>query len=214
MTRAMLKTAAKQQLKGKWITGVLAVLCTMLIAMAASFIGQALSTVYSVYDGTAGIICAVLGLIIGIAATILSCGLALGLTKFFLNVVKGENAEVKDIFGMLKYSFKAFGLVFMISLFTLLWSCLFIIPGIIAAFRYSQAIIIMAENPEIGIMEAIRQSKEMMVGHKMELFVLSLSFIGWSILASITVIGVLWLEVYAETTYTNFYLNLRYGQNA
>ena len=102
---------------------------------------------YSVYDGTAGIICAVLGLIIGIAATILSCGLALGLTKFFLNVVKGENAEVKDIFGMLKYSFKAFGLVFMISLFTLLWSCLFIIPGIIAAFRYSQAIIIMAENP-------------------------------------------------------------------
>lgn len=115
---------------------------------------------------------------------------------------------------MLKYSFKAFGLVFMISLFTLLWSCLFIIPGIIAAFRYSQAIIIMAENPEIGIMEAIRQSKEMMVGHKMELFVLSLSFIGWSILASITVIGVLWLEVYAETTYTNFYLNLRYGQNA
>lgn len=63
-------------------------------------------------------------------------------------------------------------------------------------------------------MEAIRQSKEMMVGHKMELFVLSLSFIGWSILASVTVIGVLWLEVYAETTYTNFYLNLRYGQNA
>ena len=156
----------------------------------------------------------VLGLIIGIAATILSSGLALGLTKFFLNVAKGENAEVKDIFGMLKYSFKAFGLVFMISLFTLLWSCLFIIPGIIAAFRYSQAIIIMAENPEIGIMEAIRQSKEMMVGHKMELFVLSLSFIGWSILASITVIGVLWLEVYVETTYTNFYLNLRYGQNA
>ena len=85
-----------------------------------------------------------------------------------------------------------------------------IIPGIIKGIAYSQAMYILAENPEIGGREAISKSQEMMRGHKMEYFILLLSFIGWSILASLT-FGLLyiWLIPYMNATYANFYQSIK-----
>jgi len=86
---------------------------------------------------------------------------------------------------------------------------LLIIPGIIFAYAYSQALRIIAENPDMEIMEGLRKSKEMMKGHKWELFVFQLSFIGHFLLTVITfgIYGFYFLPYY-QTCQVNYYLHL------
>lgn len=92
------------------------------------------------------------------------------------------------------------------SIYTLLWSLLFIIPGIIASYSYAMTSYILAEHPEITASEAIDASKEMMDGNRWRLFCLHFSFIGWSILASLTLgIGNLWLNPYRQAAEAAFY---------
>uniref|UniRef100_UPI000AD4E94B DUF975 family protein n=1 Tax=Clostridium sp. NkU-1 TaxID=1095009 RepID=UPI000AD4E94B len=94
----------------------------------------------------------------------------------------------------------------MVSLLTFLWALLLIIPGIIAAYRYSQAIFIMVEDPSKGIMQCIRESKEMMVGHKWEYFVLELSFILWQLLGLVTCgLAYIYVYPYMKVTFANYY---------
>ena len=63
-----------------------------------------------------------------------------------------------------------------------LWSMLFYIPGVIAAYRYSQANRCLLDDPEVGVLEAVRRSKSLMAGKKLELFSLHISFFGWKLL--------------------------------
>lgn len=92
----------------------------------------------------------------------------------------------------------------------ILWSLLLIVPGIIKVFEYAMAPFILAENPEIGALEAIHRSSAMMKGHRFDLFYLILSFIGWYFLCILTLgIGFLWLIPYAETSVAAFYENLK-----
>ena len=87
------------------------------------------------------------------------------------------------------------------GIFVFLWSMLFIIPGIVAGYRYRFALYNLCDNPSIGVMEALNMSKAQTRGHKWELFVLDLSFIGWSILCSLT-LGILsiWIMPYMQQT--------------
>ena len=85
-------------------------------------------------------------------------------------------------------------------------------PGIIAYYRYSQAFYILAENPEKGIMDCINESKAMMYGHKMDKFVLDLSFILWYLLAGVTCgIAGIYVTPYVGITNAGFYNSLKYG---
>ena len=68
------------------------------------------------------------------------------------------------------------------SIFIMLWTILLIVPGIIATLRYSQAFYILADDPSKGVMQCLKESKEMMKGNKAKLFCLELSFIGWCLL--------------------------------
>jgi uncharacterized membrane protein len=92
----------------------------------------------------------------------------------------------------------------------MLWSILFIIPGIIKALAYSQAPYIIAENPNMPVMEALRLSERMMKGKKWDFFVLNLSFFGWALL-SIPTLGLLtiWLEPYMQMSAVNFYNDVK-----
>lgn len=111
------------------------------------------------------------------------------------------------------YSLKAMGLNLFMALFIWLWSLLFIVPGIIAAYRYRLAPYLMAENPNLGIREAVNMSKELMAGNKWRLFCLHLSFIGWGILSALTCgIGDLWLNPYIYAANAAFYVD-RTGRN-
>ena len=111
-----------------------------------------------------------------------------------------------DLFSSARYLLKALGLSIMIGILVLLWSLLFIIPGIIAAYSYSQAIFVLVEDPNKGVMQCIRESKEMMIGHKWEYFVLELSFILWELLAIFTCgLGYIYVYPYMNVTLANYY---------
>ena len=93
-----------------------------------------------------------------------------------------------------------------------LWSLLLVVPGIIKGYAYSQAFYLLNDNKKLGYKEALEESEKMMDGHKWELFVLQLSFIGWSLLAVLTCgIGFLWLTPYMNTTLANYYEDLKKG---
>jgi uncharacterized membrane protein len=93
------------------------------------------------------------------------------------------------------------------SLWIFLWSLLLIVPGIIKAYSYSQMLFIMAEYPSIGPVRAMRLSKKITKGHKWDLFVMELSFLGWMILCVYMTfdIGLLWLYPYMLMSFTNAY---------
>lgn len=109
----------------------------------------------------------------------------LGIVLFFLASFRRQQVGVADVFlGFEKFG-KALGLMLFQSLFVVLWSLLFIIPGIIASIRYSQAFFILADDPDKSIRQCMNESKMMMKGNKAKYFCLGLSFIGWCILAAL-----------------------------
>ena len=121
----------------------------------------------------------------GIYSLLVTGAMDLGLTLFFLAMFRRQIVGIGDVFlGFERYG-KALGLFLFQGLFIVLWSLLFIVPGIIAAIRYSQAFFILADDPNKGIRQCMDESKMMMRGNKAKYFCLSLSFIGWAILASI-----------------------------
>lgn len=188
MNRATLKSAARRQIKGN--IGILFV-----ISLLSGLITGALSAIPLV--GT-------------IAGMLLSAAFALAVIHIYLGLTQGRKPEVADLFSEMSNILPAFCTQFLVGLFTFLWSLLLIVPGIIKACAYSQAMYILAENPGISPMEAINRSKEMMQGHKMEYFLLVLSFFGWTLLAPFT-LGILyiWLLPYMQATMANYYRSLK-----
>jgi len=162
--------------------------------------------------------CLVLGVLQGgggipfagpIIALILTGPLQLGAATFFLTFIRGGQAEFEMLFRGFKNFGNALGLHILMGIFVLLWALLLIIPGIIAALSYSQAFFLMAQDTRLGPLEALRASKEMMVGHKARLFVLGLRFIGWALLCILTLgIGFFWLSPYMSVSYAAFHDDL------
>lgn len=124
---------------------------------------------------------------------------------------EGKVPQIESIFNIYRDNFqKSFLVTFLIELFVILWALLFIIPGVIMAYAYSMSIYIAHDNPELTAMEAIQKSKEMMRGHKWDLFVLDLSFIGWILLCCLTFgLGFILLQPYIDTAHAEFYRNLK-----
>jgi len=115
----------------------------------------------------------------------------LGVTLFYMNMFRGKAASLGDVFYGFDHFVKAFGLFIIMSVLIFLWSLLLIVPGIIASFRYSQAFLILADNPEYKALDCIRESKRLMNGNKMKLLYLTLSFMGWILLFMILPFGIL-----------------------
>lgn len=148
--------------------------------------------------------------IAGVVLFVIGGGIQLGLIRYNLDLLTRENPPAfLTLFSRMSIFGRALGLRLMTGILTGLWSLLFVIPGIVAAYRYALAPYLMAEHPEIGVMEAISQSKALMRGNKWRLFCLQLSFIGWGILSTLTMgIGNLWLAPYRNAAETAFYLEL------
>ena len=137
---------------------------------------------------------------------IVSGPLLLGYTVFMIAIFRKQPTTPTEVFYGFERFGKTLGLYFMMNLFIMLWALLLIVPGIIAALRYSMAFYIMADNPDIGIMDAISESKRMMRGNKWKYFCLQLSFFGWALLACLTMgIGFFWLTPYIYTSTVGFY---------
>jgi len=139
----------------------------------------------------------------------LSVGLSYYLLDFIENKNNGDKFELL-IEGLKKSLVNSIVAGLLNMVFVFLWSLLFIIPGIIKALAYSMYPYIIADNPEIDAMEALKQSEEMMRGNKTRLLALFVSFIGWFILCIFTAgIGLFFLMPYIQTSVANFYVDLR-----
>ena len=123
--------------------------------------------------------------IVGLYGFVLEGAFTLGLCSFLLSFFRMRDINPGYLFNGFERFVKAFCLMFMIGLFSFLWGLLFVVPGIIAYLRYSQAFFILEDHPDWGVMECIAESKRIMQGNKSRFFCLNLSFIGWIFLASL-----------------------------
>ncbi|MCL2409553.1 MAG: DUF975 family protein [Oscillospiraceae bacterium] len=169
-----------------------------------------------------------------LSGTFLSFLLGLMISMFYvgfisvcLKISRGIGADYRTLLDGFAIFFKLILLIILTRIFVLLWALLFFFPAIPAYYRYRQAYYILLDNPEKGVLQCIRESKEMMRGNKMDLFLLDLSFIGWFILsfivgALLTYIGLfafpivmIWLRPYLGLTYAGYYNKLiKYSNDA
>lgn len=168
-----LRALSRWSLKDCWGAAILAsLLCDLVVEVPAIFfellLGQEnwfnISNVYSL---------------------LVTAPLSLGMTMFYLNIFRKRQTSPVEIFYGFEFILKAVLLQIIMGVLIFLQACLFIIPGIIAAYRYSLAFFVLADDPKKSAMQCIRESKYLMMGNKMSIFVLSLTFFGWCLLAAI-----------------------------
>ena len=145
----------------------------------------------------------------GLAAFILGGTLQLGYARFLLKQQDGLKPEFNDLFSQFHRFGTGFAQHFLRSLYTTLWSLLLIIPGIMASYSYAMTPFILANHPQLTAGQAIDCSKDLMAGHKMDLFILDLTFLGWDLLAGLTWnLGYLALNPYKNAAHAAFYRQL------
>lgn len=200
MNRSELKTKAKENLKGKYGDAIK----LMLITYGISFISGLIIGFIDLDETVGDLILLIITGLIGF-----------GTVSYYLKVSRNESVTYKELFSKTNMFWQYIAISLLVGIFTALWSLLFIIPGIIAALSYSLVYYIKLDNPELSTMDVIRKSKQMMQGHKWDFFVLSLSFLGWTILGLFT-LGILyfWLIPYMQVTYANFYNSLKENKTA
>ncbi len=217
MNRQELKFDAKNKMREAAVTPYVVTLIMGVILMVLSgvqfildFWGNIIGTGSSVNTGEASTYI-VSSLVFFVIYLVISTILQFGYSSYCLKVANRDGSmSYGDLFSSVRYLLKAIGLTLMISVFVLLWCILLVIPGIIAAYSYSQAIFIMVENPNKGIMQCIRESKEMMAGHKMEYFILELSFFFWMLLGGVTCgLAYIYVYPYMTVTFANYYNSLK-----
>ncbi|WP_303977851.1 DUF975 family protein [Streptococcus danieliae] len=192
MNQTELKKQAKNRLSGNWTWAVILSLLTFTLPSMLAFLTSGFGGILAIFF-TASRQMAFLNLLDQEKEEDI-------LTAVFTSFRQGRFVPVL-ITGLLQY------------LFLILWSLLFIIPGFIKIYSYSMANYIIedlvAQGREIEPTEAITKSRMLMDGHKLELFFLDLSFLGWALLVPFTFgIGSFWLIPYQLTTRAAFYRQL------
>ena len=220
MNRVELKNKAKGMIKGNlWYILkplVIFAVCAFVISFVAvildSVLGLDKTEVVKLADGIettnhTGVISSIAGIFVSVASSVFMVGYAM----YILAFVRGKKLEMNDIVDFMK---KHWLVAFLTSLIAglIIAGCtlLLIIPGIIAAFGLVFYQEVCADNPEMRAIDIIKKSWNMTKGHKMDIFVLGLSFIGWCLLAGLT-LGLLyiWLYPYMVVTMTLAYEELK-----
>ncbi|MCR5351940.1 MAG: DUF975 family protein [Bacteroidales bacterium] len=206
------KNAALDRLRGNWVPTVIAsliVIFTELILIGCVQVPYYLQMGFSAYGGTAG------------GSLLLGIFFLYPLLVGFENALRllyerGDDRVTGNMvrIALSNYLHKVGGMLLMF-LKIALWSFLLVLPGFVMAFAYSMTPYILEEYPEIGAWEASTRSREMMRGHKFDLFWLLLSFIGWGLLSILTLgVGLIWLLPYMDTSMAAFYNDLKAEQKA
>lgn len=199
MERAVLKSNAKAQLKGKWGSAVLSFLVGVIITSIFSGISNFVDS-----NG--------LKAVLEILTLLVTGAICYGFCNISLMFANNNDIEIGDLFSGFngKVYLKTLGLTILVGLAVIIGFVLLIIPGIVVGLMYSQSFFILCEDNNKGIIQCMKESSDMMKGHKWELFVLELSFILWDILCIITFgIASLWVTPYIYVTYANYYKELK-----
>lgn len=192
------KNAALAALKGNWKQAVLITFVMFAIAVVPSLLGESESTFAAILS-IALSVCVLMPLSVGIYAA-------------FRRLYNEGHPEIaKNTFNAAFENWAHnVGGVLLMAVYIFLWTLLLIIPGLIKSFSYSLTPLILNERPELSANEAIDLSMKMMDGHKLDLLILYLSFIGWYLLAFLTLfIGMLWVAPYQYTTFVAFYEDVK-----
>ncbi|MDO4199805.1 MAG: DUF975 family protein [Clostridia bacterium] len=147
---------------------------------------------------------------IGLAVLLFAPVLTLGVHYVYLKATTEEKPHFSEMFSKMSQFGTAFLTSLLSAIFIILWTLLLIIPGIIAAYSYSMRYYVLADHPDYSAMDAIRESKGIMKGHKFELFVLQISFIWWILLCVVTLgLASLYVIPYMEMAKANFYNKIK-----
>lgn len=203
MNRVELKEKARKSLQGKYGQAIIMTIIFGIITSAAQIVP-------TFFRGGSEITLSIVQLICIVITALLTSFFLLGNVSFYLKISRGEEVTWQELFSKTSLWKVCFLTTILVNVFTAMWTLLFIIPGIIAALSYSMVHYILLDNENMSALEAISKSKEMMNGHKMDLFVLHLSFLGWAILGVFT-LGILyfWLVPYMSVTTANFYNEIK-----
>lgn len=208
VTRKELKDNAKQALHENWGWAVIVFLINAIIVGVFTGCGYRFDEIYMNYDGISP-----LGSLLGWIGDFFALSLAISFLKLRDNQ-KEEKPYMAAFSVFTENRFVPECLNFILtSIFTFLWTILLIIPGIIKSYSYSMTAYIVkdmvASGKQVGATDGINASKELMKGHKMDLFIFDLSFIGWFLLGGLTAgIGLLWIGPYYQTAKANFYRHI------
>ncbi len=197
-TRQEIKLLAKSAIEQQQGTAILVFFLYNIIAGGAS--------VFQLFSQDIG------SLIQTAVAIFLVYPLSIGLNLCYIKIYRQQLTGIDDMFSSLLVNYlRKVGAMFLVGLFTFLWSLLFIIPGIIKALSYAMTPFILAEYPNVKARDAIKLSMRMTDGYKAELFVLYLSFIGWVLLSVFTCgfLLIFYVGPYMYATYAGFYVELR-----
>ena len=214
MDRKTIKQNAKAMVKGNKMQYFLLTLAgggiSFVVTFLITFIGTLIGNLLEL-----DIITTVFSLVGTIASMLLTAGLNMSLYYAAINIYDMGSCDVSDVTYGYRNLKLAWGVYWRQALFTYLWSLLFIIPGIIKMFSYSQAMYIAIDNPDMTAKECMKKSIEMMNGHKFEYFIMGLSFYGWTLLL-VPTLGIIsvWLIPYMQASYAGFYRDLVNKENA
>lgn len=205
-SRQNIKEDAKDFLRyNYWKAFVACLIVSLLTGVSAE--------VLNLYEGNynfslgATVVFAFIIIAFAILAVTVGYALEVGLNRFFLDGFKGEVSinKVFSTFNSDEYLSIA-KTQLLKDLYSLLWTLLFIIPGIIKSYEYRFVPYILTENPNLTANEIISKSRDMTYGHKMDMFVLDLSFIGWSLLGMLFCgIGIFFVIPYIDATIAKLY---------
>lgn len=211
ITISQIKKKALASLKGKWGTAVGLTICVFLVTTFVPLIAEILASggISNWFEQTETPLIADL---VNLIFTFLFIPLTAATYWFYLVIARWNDPKITQVFAVYKeweLSLKVIGTSILVGIFTMLWSLLLIIPGIIKGIAYSQVFYLLRDDPELTALEAITESKNRMKGYKWKYFLLNLSFIGWAFIAIFTLgIGFLWLAPYISTANATFYNEL------
>lgn len=212
--RPLAKQAARNCMRTARVSPYQIALIYILITFALSIFDQAMVQLFGVpyyLDAyTSVLMPSGINWFVSIMVALIGVLLQAGFSIYCLAVRRGREMPATTLFDGFSMAGKIILLYIVTSIFIFLWCLLFIIPGIIAAYRYRFALYNILENPDLGILEAINISREQTAGYKWQLFVLDLSFLGWLILDVFTLgfLGI-WLVPYMTLTDIAFYDTIR-----
>jgi len=195
------KSWARQVLAGNWGAAIAVCLVADLMSLGVNVLDMVQS------GGAVTWLALISSLIFGV---LISGVTTLGIAYYFTNLVADRGAQFKNLFEPFRYLGKAIWMNTVIFCYIFLWSLLFVIPGIIAMYRYAMVPYLIAEFPDLSVSEAMEESARLMNGNKMRLFSLQFSFIGWVLLAVIATfgIGMLWVTPYMHAADAAFYMEV------
>jgi uncharacterized membrane protein len=205
---SQIKKKSLASLKGKWGKGVLLTLAIFLVTAIVPLIAEVIvSGGFWAWaeqeENTAA------ANLMNLFFSFLFIPLSAASYWFYLVIARWNDPKISQVFAVYReweLSLKVVGTAILVGIFTILWTLLLIIPGIIKGIAYSQAFFLLRDYPEYSALEAIKESKNRMKGYKWKFFLLNLSFIGWAFIAIFTLgIGFLWLSPYVATAQATFY---------